>query len=501
MRFLRVHLFEISIVGILLVLFFVSRLYQLTSLPIFTDEAIYLRWAQVAENDASWRFISLTDGKQPLFIWLVIISMKFFQDPLMAGRIVSVFAGVGTVIGLFFLGRELFRNTKIGLFAALLYVIYPMGLVYDRMALYDSLVGMFAVWALYVEVLLVRHIRLDIAFILAFVLGGGMLTKTNAFFSAAFLPFTLLLFQWKQPFWKKKLFYWIVYAGLAVGIAYLYYSILRLSPFFHIIDEKNTTFVYPLQEIVQFPLATIFEKFQSLGGWVLTYMTIPVLGLVLLSFVLEKQYRKEKILLFLVFLMPFVYLAIFGKVIYPRFILFMTLPLLLLAAAGLYTLLTKIRRKAFAVIIFLLVLFLPLKSDVAILIDFKNAPIPEADLYQFYTGWPAGGGVKEAVAFFEKESTKGPIFVGTEGTFGLMPASLELYLAHNPNISLLGIWPIKDTLPQELIDAREKMPTYVLFYQPCTSCFNGIDAPPLWPVTEVFRIEKGPGTYLRVYKL
>jgi hypothetical protein len=179
----------------------------------------------------------------------------------------------------------------------------------------------------------------------------------------------------------------------------------------------------------------------------------------------------------------------------------MTLPLLLLAASGLYTLLTKIRRKVFAVIIFLLVLFLPFRSDVAILIEFKYSPIPEADMYQFYSGWPAGGGVTQAVAFFEKEAAKGPIFVGTEGTFGLMPASLELYLARNPNISLLGIWPIKDTPPQELIDARAKMPTYVLFYQPCTSCSNGIDAPVLWPVTEVFRIEKGPGTYLTVYKL
>src|SRR4029079_11726665 len=113
------------------------------------------------KQDASWRFISLTDGKQPMYVWIAMIFLKFFKDPLLAGRLVSVFAGLSTVIGLFFLGNEVFndlgksektknleykifsfteQSVTVGLLTSFLYVIYPFGLVYDRMALYDSTV-------------------------------------------------------------------------------------------------------------------------------------------------------------------------------------------------------------------------------------------------------------------------------------------------------------------------------------------------------------------------
>ncbi len=137
-------------------LYFGLRLFHLMQLQMFTDEAIYTRWSQIARFDPNWRFISLTDGKQPSFIWLTMITMRFFNEPLLAGRMVSVGAGFLSMIGMFFLGKEIFKSTKIGIVSSLLYIVYPMALVYDRMALYDGLVGMFTIWILYLEILLVR---------------------------------------------------------------------------------------------------------------------------------------------------------------------------------------------------------------------------------------------------------------------------------------------------------------------------------------------------------
>src|SRR3989338_5338177 len=205
MDFFKRYKFEILILFTLSLIYFTSRLYNILSLPIFTDEAIYIRWAQIAKQDANWRFISLTDGKQPMFIWLMMISLKFIEDLLLAGRTVSVGAGFMTLIGMYFLGREVFKSNKIGLISSALYILFPMALVYDRIALYDSLVGTFAVWALFLIVLLVRNIRLDIALILGMVIGGGVLTKTNAFFSIYLLPFSLLLFDWRGKEIKKRL--------------------------------------------------------------------------------------------------------------------------------------------------------------------------------------------------------------------------------------------------------------------------------------------------------
>src|SRR3989344_8941124 len=93
--------------------YFAMRIVHLDSLPIFTDEAIYIRWAQIGGYDPNWRFISLVDGKQPLFIWFVMASIRFISYPLIAGRMISVFAGFLTLLGIFALTKELFKDTKV----------------------------------------------------------------------------------------------------------------------------------------------------------------------------------------------------------------------------------------------------------------------------------------------------------------------------------------------------------------------------------------------------
>src|SRR3989338_7827274 len=84
---------------LLLLALFISRFPNLTAIPIFTDEA-------------SWRFISLTDGKQPLFMWLTIPFMKIGLDPLVAGRMISILAGLGSLIGIFVLSYAIFRRKE-----------------------------------------------------------------------------------------------------------------------------------------------------------------------------------------------------------------------------------------------------------------------------------------------------------------------------------------------------------------------------------------------------
>ena len=78
--------------GIFVLALFFTRLYHLTILPVFADEAIYVRWAQVMRAEETLRFLPLSDGKQPLFMWLIIPFFKMFSEPLFAGRFVSVLA-------------------------------------------------------------------------------------------------------------------------------------------------------------------------------------------------------------------------------------------------------------------------------------------------------------------------------------------------------------------------------------------------------------------------
>src|SRR5258707_188778 len=115
MKIIKKYNLEIVSFFVLTISYFFIRLIRILNVPIFTDEAIYTRWTQIAKQDSAQRFISLTDGKQPLFIWINMFFMRFVHDPLLSGRMVSVVAGFLTMIGLFFLTKELFKKSWIGI--------------------------------------------------------------------------------------------------------------------------------------------------------------------------------------------------------------------------------------------------------------------------------------------------------------------------------------------------------------------------------------------------
>ena len=117
-----------SLILILIIaVYFFLRCLNLTSLPVFGDEAIYIRWSQIIKSVDTLRFIPMTDGKQPLFMWLTAVSLKFFE-PLVAGRIISVFAGAGTLVVLFLISKSFLPS--------LIYLFLPFAFFFDRLAIF-----------------------------------------------------------------------------------------------------------------------------------------------------------------------------------------------------------------------------------------------------------------------------------------------------------------------------------------------------------------------------
>lgn len=513
MVFGKIRLQTVLIILGLVTLYFITRLTHIMSLPLFTDEAIYVRWSQIARQDAAWRFISLTDGKQPLFVWITMNIMRRVTDPLLAARLTSVFAGFGSIIGVFFLTMEVFKKRKtgtiinqilgqlrgekrIGFLAVLLFILYPFALVYDRMALYDSLVVCTMVWALYFEILLVRYVRLDLSLLLGVVIGSAVLTKTSGFFSIYLLPFSLILFDFNEKSWKKKFAAWIFYAIISVGIGYLMYMILRLSPFFYIIAEKNALFVLPFSLWIKHPFEFASGHFNALTDWLFAYVSIPVFLLFLFSFIPEVKLWREKLLLLVWFLAPFVALGFFGNQLYPRFILFMTTPIIILSAYSLNFIYESIKSRLIVYTIFVLSLGFFVFTDFLVITDIAHAPIAKPDLGQYINSWPAGGGVAEMVSFFNNQSKNGKIYVATQGTFGSLPTyAMEIYLNENKNIEKRGIYPLPGQIPPDLQEKAKVMPVYFVFN-------DSEDAPLNWPLTLVAKYQKGIGDrHLSIYKV
>lgn len=497
MSIISKHSKLIIIALILSALYFATRLYNISELPMFTDEAIYTRWSQIARFDANWRFISLTDGKQPSFVWLDMIFMRFVDDPLLAGRLVSVASGFFGMIGIFLLSKEIFKRKMAGLFAAALYLLFPFSLVYDRMALYDSLLAAAIIWGLLFQVLLVRLRRLDIALILGFIMGFSVLTKSSGFFLIYLFPLSLFLFDFKQKNWAYQLAKWALLAGVSTVMTYGFYSFLRLSPFFHIIAEKNTIFVYPFKDWLAHPLEFFIGNWNGLANWLIMYATIPFLILVFLSFFLGKaKFFREKLFLFLWFFGPFLALALFGRILYPRFILFMTMPLLVLASFSLTYISDRVKSNYLKVVIIALLFTFMIRSDFYILTDFARAPIAKPDTDQFMNEWPAGGGVKEIVALLSEESKNKKIYVATEGTFGSLPTyATEIYLDMNKNIQKRGIWPTTAEIPKDLVERAKSMKVFYVFNDSQT-------VPADWPIKLVAKYQKGIGdSYMSIYEV
>lgn len=461
---------EIFIVLGLIVAYLVTRLINLTILPIFTDEAIYLRWSQIMAYDAGLRFLPLTDGKPPLFFWLMMIAIKILRnfDILFVGRLTSVLCGLLGLSGVAFTAWVLFKNKKISVLASLFYILSPFAFVYDRMAMADSLLAGLFIWAMGLSILLVKTTRLDTALILGMVGGFGLLTKTPAIFSFILAP-ALILFRPKNII--KIIFLFI----LSFGIAEMFFAILRLFPLFNMITSKNSEFTIGLSEFLKQPFGLLIGNLKSLLYWEYFYLTLPIT--ILVFYALYKGFRKnfsEILYLSACFLIPLVAMASFNKVIYARYLLMFTMPLLILAAYGLSKLKSIFYLPIFSIAVFTIVM---------LIINPVRAPLLQADRDQYIDGWAAGNGVTEIRQYLADKSG----VLATEGTFGLMPFSLELYQKDYPKLEIKPYWPLPEKLPANT--------GYLIVYQ-------RPDYPIGYKLEELLRFRQGTSNdYLRLYKV
>lgn len=438
---------------IILILFFFLRLYNLTIIPVFVDEAIYIRWSQVMRAEQTLRFLPLSDGKQPLFMWLTIPFFKIFSDPLVAGRMVSILGGLGNLAGISTLTFLLFKDVRAAWFSAFLYAIAPFTVFFDRMALVDSLLACFGIWTFIFGILLVIYQRLDLAMIAGMVLGGALLTKSPAMFFATLLPAGIILVIGYISRIKliKLIALWIVVYFFAYGI----YNILRLGPNFHMIALRNRDYVFPLSQLWQNPWDPFQFHLKEIFFWFANLLTWPILLLSVFGILIGlRGYRREVILLLVWLVPPLLAQAEYAKVFTPRYILFSVPLVLVFGGWGCLGLLENLGKKKLLKAVVWGVLFaFPLWFDFALLTQPQKTPLPRKMRSGYLEEWTSGYGIKEVADYLKKEAKKGKVLAGTEGFFGTLPEGLQIYLEKVPNITVIGIgYPI-NRIPEKLINA------------------------------------------------
>jgi len=476
----------------LVIAYLLTRLYYLDLFPIFTDEAIYIRWSQIGLRDAAWRFIPLTDGKPPLYHWFMMLSLKLISDPLIAGRLVSVAAGFANLLLTLTLAHLLFKNFRLTFLSGLLYVTSPFMLIYDRLAIVDSLLTTFSLSSLTLAILLAQTLRLDVALLLGASIGLGLLTKSSGLFFLLFTPFTLFLFDWRRTGLVSRLTRWLALITLVAISSQFIYSVLRLSQFFYRIGQKNHEFILSFSEFFQSPFAFTWGNAKSLFAWQFGYLTLPVFITLILAFFTPRHIRSKLVLLSY-YVVPFVIIASFNKIIFARFLLFSSPFLLILASYGLNLLLNHLSRPLSQLLLVPIVLIAPITISYFLLTEPSQAAIPQADRDQYWDSWPAGHGINQTVDYLRSQAETKPIYIGTQGTFGLMPYALEIYLQDHPNVEIHSFWPVT-TIPQDVIDASSLKTTFFIY--------NELeDIPPQNQLDLIYEFPKGPSDNLRHMRL
>jgi 4-amino-4-deoxy-L-arabinose transferase-like glycosyltransferase len=425
------------LLGVLVLILFSLRFYHLTLLPVFADEAIYIRWSQIMKAEETLRFLPMSDGKQPFYMWVTIAFLKFISDPLLAGRVVSVLSGLGTLAGVSFLSFLLFKSKKASLVAGAIYTLSPLFFFFDRMALVDSMLAMFGVWTFIFAYLSITRERLDYAMIAGFSLGAAWLTKSPALFFALMLP-TLWLFV-KSP---KRLFRVVPLTLVTVAIGYGMYNILRLGTNFHMIALRNLDYVYPISHILSSPFDPLKPFLLQAWQWLVMMGPWPLIVLGLAGLLINwKKNWKQIIVLLIWFLAPIVAEAEFAKVLTARYILFSVPFLLVMASSASVDLSAKWLRFVCYGLLFVFVIQSGI-SDYYLLTDPSKANLPRSERSGYLEEWTAGQGIKEAANYIQKYQLDNPgkkIVVGTEGYFGTLPDALQAYLNRDREITIIGV--------------------------------------------------------------
>lgn len=433
---------------VIVVLGFGIRIFNLLSLPIFADEAIYVRWAQVMRAEATLRFLPLSDGKQPLFMWVMIPFLKLISDPLFAGRLTSVFSGVGTIIGIFVASYLLFKSKKSSLIAALIYSIVPYAVFFDRMALADSMLTMFGVWIFTFGILLVQNLRLDVAMILGFVLGGALLTKSPALYFSLLLT-TPVVFVKN----RKSMLQYLILIIPTYLIAYGMYNILRLGPNFGQLAARNMDYVYPISHILSSPLDP-FKPFLDRSKefyWIMGGSALFVSWL--LGYILNwKSKFKELVVLTFWFLGPILVSSEFSKTMTARYVFF-SIPYFVIIASTIF--LVNFRRSKILVYgILCLFIFQSLVYDFKLLKNVTSANLPRSERSGYLEEWTAGQGIKEISEFLKELPKNEKVLVGTEGFFGTLPDGLQIYFNGLTNVNVIGVGLQLEEIPKSLVDSK-----------------------------------------------
>jgi 4-amino-4-deoxy-L-arabinose transferase-like glycosyltransferase len=412
-----------------------TRLSFVDRFPYFFDEGIYSDHATLASKSRDDLFVALKIGQGPVMTWLSVAWIKLGAGALTAVRLVSVISGLLTVAVIGLLARYLWDAT-VGWVAAALCVVLPFFLVHDGIGIYEPLVTLIMAGALLLQVVFARSPDLRLALLLGLVLGVGVLTKQNTLPALALLPVSLLCFDWSQPGRRRRLAIWISGVAIVVLMVVAADAIQRSSAYYA--ERQQATkdiLVWPARstsDVLDDPFGLLADNWATYRPALLGYVTIPLLlaAAAGAGLVWRARPRLTAVLLSWI-LLPFAVGMLFQLRPYPRHAMFLVPPLIALAAYGLVGAARLARRRlppraalAACAAGAALALAPAVVLDARVLAHPATARYPGLDYWQYVAGWPAGGPWRGATDLIRRRGEGPQVVVLTPGAYDILRQSL-----------------------------------------------------------------------------
>lgn len=421
-----------KILSLLFATFLLTRLINLTLLPIFNDEATYIDWGYRMLNQEGQTFHSVLHAKPPFLMWLFGISQKIFTNPLVAGRLVSILAGLTALTGIYFVAKNIFSE-KTAYYATFLYIVNPLFTFYDRQALMETAISAIGIWSFYFFWKSTKSEDVKNFLWLGIMLGIGYFIKSNAFvFFLSIVAISIFLFVKFQEK-REELLYGLF---TTFGISLLVLSPLLLQESFWGTLDQNQKYIFSPSELFSLPITQWFRNFIGVVQIIFIYINPFILLAVIIAALLivkRKNIYENMLLVWLGLGIGFA--TIIGKTIGIRYLISF-LPILLILAAYFFA---SVKNKTLSYLIYLAIIPSVILTVLLILkplkyFDVLNAITKYSQKTHYVTYWSSGYGFDEVISFLKAETKNQRIVVGVRVDAGIPENAVFTYFNNSKQI-------------------------------------------------------------------
>lgn len=422
---------------------------NLLSQPLYLDEGLYIFWAKLFSSSSGFAYVSMQDGKTPLFMWIVAYFHQYLGTFLFTARFISVVSGSVTVLSWAIITYKLF-GTRTTVFFCILMAASPYMFLVDRMALVDSMMVGFAS----VSFLWLFLARKTVILVLAsgIFLGLSYLTKSSA---KMFLVVHILVGAcWVLELFKQSKKQAI---ALSVGLVVLVFVYFEIQGYLHIgayqfwaqMAIKEAQLTYSSTEAISNLLSIHFWDMLRLN---LEYLSVYALSALILAGVgMWRVFCGQKNYWLIIYPVAiFFAIAIFGKVNASRYLYSMIPSLMVLSSVG-AVFLWRIKPHLVLVLIGLTIV----QSSV-MLISPVHAPYSRDDRSYFFKSNLSATGLSEVVNYLKSRSVDS--VVGVTGVWGVLEGSQTVL--DDAHIKNINIDPWRANLSR-LLSSKEKKYIYL----------------------------------------